>query len=61
MKKAGLALPNPVESADLNHEASILLTSHVMAAFQGTIALSSTDHAQVVWDVKSKLKLHKGV
>jgi hypothetical protein len=33
VKKSGLALPNLVASADLNCKASILATSHLMAAF----------------------------
>jgi hypothetical protein len=33
VNKSGLALPNLVASADSNSEASILATSHLMAAF----------------------------
>jgi hypothetical protein len=35
VKWAGLAIPDPSSSAELNHDASVLLTSHVLAAFQG--------------------------
>ena len=34
IKHSGLALPNPVESAQLNHESSVLLTSHLTKALR---------------------------
>jgi hypothetical protein len=35
VKHAGLALPNPTTSANSNYEASILVCSHLLAAFRG--------------------------
>jgi hypothetical protein len=35
VKWAGLAIPDPTVSADPNYEASVLLCSHILAAFQG--------------------------
>lgn len=61
VKKAGLALPNPVKSADQNYEASILLTSHATAALRGTIEFSLTDHASIVRNIKSELKFHNSM
>jgi hypothetical protein len=35
VKWAGLAIPDPTSSAELHHDSSKLLTSHVLAVFQG--------------------------
>jgi hypothetical protein len=42
---AGLAIPDPTTSAQPNYEASILLCSHILAAFLGVDVFRSTDHA----------------
>jgi hypothetical protein len=35
VKWAGLAIPDPTESADPNYEVSVLLCSHMLATFPG--------------------------
>ncbi len=57
VKWAGLAIPDPTTSAQPNYEASILLCSHILAAFRGVDDFRSTDHLKVIRDVKAELKL----
>ncbi len=57
MKWAGLAIPDPISSAELNHDASVLLTSHILAAFRGVEVFRSADHLKVIREVKAELKL----
>jgi hypothetical protein len=57
VKWAGLAIPDPTTSAQPNYKASILLYSHIMAAFRGVDVFQLTDHLKVVREVKAKLKL----
>jgi hypothetical protein len=57
VKWAGLAIPDPTTLAQPNYEASILLYSHIMAAFGGVDVFQSTDHLKVIREVKAKLKL----
>jgi hypothetical protein len=44
VKWAGLAIPDPTSSAELNHDASELLTFHALAAFRGVNGFLSADH-----------------
>jgi hypothetical protein len=48
IKWAGLAIPDPTTSAQPNYEASILLYTHILAAFQGVDAFQLTDHLKVL-------------
>jgi hypothetical protein len=57
VKWAGLAIPDPTTLAQPNYEASILLCSHILAAFRGIDVFRSTDHLKVIRDVKAELKL----
>jgi hypothetical protein len=57
VKWAGLAIPDPTTSAQPNYEASILLCSHILAAFWGVNVFRSTDHLKVIRDVNAELKL----
>jgi hypothetical protein len=57
VKWAGLAIPDPTALAQPNYEASILLCSHILAAFRGVNVFRSTDHLKVIQDVKAELKL----
>jgi hypothetical protein len=57
VKWAGLAIPDPTTSAQPNYEASILLCSHILAAFRGVDIFRSTDHLKVIKEVKAELKL----
>jgi hypothetical protein len=57
VKWAVLAIPDPTTSAQPNYEASILLCSHILAAFRRVNVFQSTDHLKVIRDVKAKLKL----
>jgi hypothetical protein len=57
IKWAGLAIPYPTTSVQPNYEASILLCSHILAAFRGVGVSRSTDHLKVIREVKSELKL----
>jgi hypothetical protein len=55
VKHAGLALPDPTTSAQSNYDASILMCSHLLAAFRGRDAFRTTDLA-VIHGVKTELK-----
>jgi hypothetical protein len=57
VKWAGLAIPDPTSSADSNYNASILLCSHLLAAFRGVDEFRSADHLAVIAEVKAELKL----
>jgi hypothetical protein len=54
---AGLAIPDPTTSVQPNYEASILLCSHILAAFRGVNVFRSTDPLKVNREVKAELKL----
>jgi hypothetical protein len=56
VKHAGLSLPNPVLSAATNYKASILSSSHILAAFRGVEEFRSADHVSVVGEVRKELK-----
>ena len=45
VKKAGLALPNPVASADLNYKASTIVCGHLSQAICGRHEFSSANHS----------------
>jgi hypothetical protein len=51
VKHAGLALPNPVLSANKNYESSMLSLSHILAAFCGVNGFRSADHIAIVREV----------
>jgi hypothetical protein len=59
IKQAGVALANPTELGQANYEASILVCSHLLAAFRGRVEFSTTDHLSVHKEVFAKLKHHK--
>ncbi len=50
-------IPDPTTSAQPNYESSILLCSHILAAFRGVDEFRSTDHTKVIREVKAELKL----
>jgi hypothetical protein len=52
-----LAIPDPATSAQPNYEASILLCSHILAAFRGVDVCRLTDHLKVIKEVKAEHKL----
>jgi hypothetical protein len=58
VKWAGLVIPDPTTLVQPNYEASILLCSHILAAFQGVHVFWSTNHLKVIKEVKADLKLH---
>jgi hypothetical protein len=57
VKWAGLAIPNPTSVADANYEASMLVCSHILAAFPGVETFRSATHKSVIAEVKIELKL----
>jgi hypothetical protein len=56
VKWARRAIPDTT-SAQTNYEASILLCSHILAAFGGVDVFRSTDQLKVIREVKAELKL----
>jgi hypothetical protein len=59
VKWAGLAIPDPTVSAEPNYEASVLLCSHILAAFRGVDRFRSANHSAVITEVKRReLKAH---
>jgi hypothetical protein len=61
LKWAGLAIPDPTTLAHPNYEASILLCSHILAAFPRVDVFRSVDHLKVIREVKAELKLRSAV
>jgi hypothetical protein len=59
VKQVGIALPDPAVLGQANYEASILVCSHLLAAFQGTVVFSTTDHLSVHKEVFAELKHQK--
>jgi hypothetical protein len=59
VKYAGLAIPDPSAASEDNYEASTLVCSHLLAAFQGVEAFSSTEHQSVRTTVTAELKVRK--
>jgi hypothetical protein len=47
VKFAGLAIPDPAATSKENYEASTLVCSHLLAAFEGVESFSLTDHKSV--------------
>jgi hypothetical protein len=56
VKHAGLTLPDPTRSAQPSHDASILICSHVLAAFRNKEPFRTTDHLAGIHAVKDELK-----
>ena len=56
VKFAGLAIPDPTASAATNYDASILVCSHLLAAFRGVDEFRTTDHLAVIREVKTELR-----
>ena len=51
-----LVIPNPTSAAEANYEASILICSHILAAFRGVEVFRSAKHKSVITEVKTELK-----
>ena len=45
MKQAGLALPNPTQTAPENWTASCVITGHLVAALRGQVEFLTADHS----------------
>jgi hypothetical protein len=56
VKFAGLSLPDPVASADWNYQASVLSSTHILAAFRGVQEFSSANHSSSLREVRSEIK-----
>jgi hypothetical protein len=48
VKKCGLAIPNPTETADTNWTASMVIWGHLISAIRGMEVFSSTEHASIM-------------
>lgn len=59
VKFSGLALPKPTESASSNYDASVLICSHLLAAFRGVEAFNAGQHVEVLHEVKAELRERK--
>jgi hypothetical protein len=60
-KSAGLALPDPVESADLNFRASEVTNSHIIQVMRGKEIFSLQDHQANTRKIKANIKKQKEV
>jgi hypothetical protein len=56
VKKSGLALPNPVESAAANFQASEVTNSHVIQVMRKKDIFSLQDHTATTSKVKGEIK-----
>jgi hypothetical protein len=59
VKHAGITLPDPTISRQANSKASILVCSHLLAAFCGTVEFSTTDDLLICKEVFLELKKRK--
>jgi hypothetical protein len=57
VKCAGLAIPDPTSLAASDNNTSILLCSHILAAFCGVDFGCSANHLAVITEVKAELKV----
>ncbi len=48
VKKCGLAIPNPTETADTNWTASTVICGHLILAIRGMEVFSSTKHTSIM-------------
>jgi hypothetical protein len=55
VKKAGLAIPNPMETADTNWMALMLSCGHLISAIRGMEEFSSTEHTSIMNAGKAKM------
>lgn len=61
VKAAGLALPNPVESADPNYLSSLEACSHLCEAILGNIVFSPADHRTTISETRSdNMEIQRG-
>jgi hypothetical protein len=56
VKRAGLALPNPMTVAESNWNASTSIFGHPFAALRGTTCFRSADHSAAMQSRKAKLQ-----
>ena len=49
VKKAGLALPDAVQTAPENWRASCVITGHLVAALRGQVVFRTADHSACLW------------
>jgi hypothetical protein len=56
VKNAGLALPNPVESAEANFRASEVANSHIIQVMRKKETFSLQDHSATTSQVKGEIK-----
>jgi hypothetical protein len=47
VKKAGIAIPNPMTTSTSNWTSSTVICSHVVAAIRGRVEFGSADHQQI--------------
>jgi hypothetical protein len=61
VKFSGLTLPNPSASSEGNYKVSMLVCSHILAAFNGTESFSSADHQSAHKVVTAEIKVRLGL
>jgi hypothetical protein len=59
IKHAGMALPDPVNSAKPNYQSSVLMTGHLTAALRGAVEFRSEDHIKTCQVARFELKGRK--
>jgi hypothetical protein len=59
VKSSGLALTDPVESADANFRASEVTNSHIIQVMRGKEIFSLQDHRTITSKVKAEIKKQK--
>ena len=50
VKQAGLALPDPSQTAPENCTASCVITGHLVAALRGQVEFQTSDHSACLWE-----------
>ena len=56
VKQAGLALPNPTQTAPENWTASCVITGHLVAALRGQVEFRTADHSSCLREGRTAVR-----
>ena len=56
VKQAGLALPDPSQTASENWTASCVITGHLVAALRGQVEFWTADHSACLWEGRTAVR-----
>ena len=56
MKQAGMALPDPTQTATVNWQASCVITGHLVSSLRGQVPFRTADHAACLRDGRAAVR-----